>query len=134
MTLDDLKMCRTYANAIRSIEESIERLRSEMERTTQVLSLAPAHSGSKDKIAEQVRRMEELEIARAREIADMEAYIDRCRVWLSGIPEQQAEILRLRYMEGKKWEEISDITHYGIRHCHKIHDKALEKMAHNGTF
>ncbi len=128
MTLDDLKMCRTYANAIRSIEESIERLRSEMERTTQVLSLAPAHSGSKDKIAEQVRRMEELEIARAREIADMEAYIDRCRVWLSTIPEQQALILSLRYIEGLEWEDIARVSHYSKGHCTKIHTAAKKRL------
>ena len=134
MTIDDLKMCSTYRYAIQSLDESIARLRSEMERVTQVLSHAPAHSGNRDKLAEQMRRLEELETARAREVADMEEHIDRCRVWLSTIPEQQARILSMRYMDGKKWDEISRLTHYGKRHCYKIHDRALEKMAHNGTW
>lgn len=129
MTLDDLKLVRTYNYAIASIDESIERLRSEMERMTQTLSHAPAHTDCRDKLAEQIRRLMELETARAREVADREEHIGRCRVWLDTIPEQQAKILRLRYMDGLKWEDIADKAGYTKHHCYKIHKAALSRLS-----
>lgn len=128
MTLDDLKMVKTYKYSIRSIEESIERLRSDMERITQVLSHAPAHAESRDKLAYQIQRMQELEAARAHEVADMEEHIDRCRTWLTTIPEQQAKILEFRYMDGLEWEDVAKKARYSESHCYKIHKRAVEKM------
>ena len=132
MTIDDLKMVQTYKYAIRSIEDTIERLRSEMERATQTLSHAPAHTEGRDKLAYQVQRMLELETARAREVADMEEHIDRCRVWLCTIPEQQAKILQLRYMDGLKWEEVAEKSGYDKRYCHKIHNAAMVRLIGRG--
>ena len=105
MTIDDLKMCSTYRYAIQSLDESIARLRSEMERVTQVLSHAPAHSGNRDKLAEQMRRLEELETARAREVAGMEEHIDRCRVWPTHgpvLPKNKWKVIR--------WQQGSRIS------------------------
>jgi len=128
MTLDDFKLCSTYRTAIARIEESIKRLRSEMERATQILSQAPGRSGTSDKLAMQIQRMQELEAARAHEVADMEEHIDRCRVWLSTIPEQQARIMQLRYIDGLKWEKVADKAGYTKHHCYKIHEAAISKM------
>lgn len=131
MTLDDFKMCSEYRRKIASIDESIIRLRSEMERVTQVLSHAPAHSGNRDKMAEQMRRLEELETARAREVADLEEHIDQCRIWLSNIPEQQAQIMQYKYLDGLSWNEVARKAHYSVGHCTKIHTAAKKKMRNN---
>lgn len=128
MTFDELKMCSVYRQSIRSIEDSIERLRSDMERVTQVLSHAPAHTGNQDKLAEQVRFMVELEAARAAKVVEMENHIDKCRVWLSTIPSQQAAVLTCRYIDGMKWAEVARKTGYSKHHCYKIRDAALKKL------
>lgn len=38
---------------------------------------------------------------------------------------QQAEVLMLRYIDGKSWTEISDIMHYSTRHITRLHGRAL---------
>lgn len=128
MTIADLELCNEYRKRKESIEESIIRLRSEMERVTQVLSHAPAHSGNKDKLAEQMRRLEELETARACEAANLEEHIDRCRIWLRTIPEQQALIMGYRYLDGLEWEQVAKKAHYSMGHCTKIHTAAKKRL------
>ena len=67
---------------------------------------------------EKVRRREEIE----KVIKDMEN-------------DNEREVLRLRYIDGKKWEEICIEMGYSWKHIHRIHSSALMniKMTLNDT-
>lgn len=48
---------------------------------------------------------------------------------ISGLGDgDESEIIRMRYIEGKKWEEISKKTEYTTRQVHNIHGKALKNI------
>lgn len=134
MTLEDLQKCARYRIEIKRIEESIESLRSDMERVTQALSLAPARTGDGDSLAAKVAQIIELERERLEAKAAMEAHIDRCENWLLTIPEQQANVLRAREMEreesGKKksWSYVSKVARYSVSHCRLIYASARKKL------
>ena len=40
-----------------------------------------------------------------------------------------AKVLTLRYVDGKRWEEIACVTNYSFRHVTRIHGKALNAFA-----
>lgn len=67
---------------------------------------------------EKVRRREEIE----KSIKDMQ-------------DDNEREVLRLRYIDGKKWEEICIEMGYSWKHIHRIHSSALMniKMTLNDT-
>lgn len=41
----------------------------------------------------------------------------------------EKEVLRLRYIEGKIWNEIANQAGYSVGNIHRIHKKALERIA-----
>lgn len=41
------------------------------------------------------------------------------------------EVLTMRYIFGKRWEEIARRLNYSVSHIYRIHDRALEKMRVN---
>lgn len=38
------------------------------------------------------------------------------------------ELLELRYLHYRKWEDIAHIMHYSLRRVHQLHGRALEKL------
>lgn len=70
-------------------------------------------------------------------IADIESLVDvkrRIRTAIDCLdrPEEKT-VLRLRYLCGKKWEEICVQMNYSWKHIHRIHRNALKNMTHNDT-
>ena len=39
------------------------------------------------------------------------------------------EILRMRYMQCKTWEQIGEALCYDVRYCSGLHNKALDMIA-----
>ena len=42
---------------------------------------------------------------------------------------KQAEVLTLRYIDGKSWSEIAEAMHYTTRHITRLHGRALVAFA-----
>ena len=64
--------------------------------------------------------------------SDIDALVDLKRDivrTIKGIenPEYQT-LLELRYLCFKRWEEISVVMNYNLRHIYRLHDEALEKV------
>ena len=63
---------------------------------------------------------------------DIDALVDLKRDIMRTIkgienPEYQT-LLELRYLCFKRWEEISVVMNYNLRHIYRLHDEALEKV------
>lgn len=57
------------------------------------------------------------------QLAQTMAEIERA---VEGLPDGNGkQLLRLRYIEGKKWSDISEEMCYSEQHLHRIHQKAL---------
>ena len=74
----------------------------------------------RENIETSLKRIEELE-AQKREIH---------RIIPSITNPSYKQILHKRYVQGKKWEEISEELHYEIQHIHRLHKKAVVEV-HN---
>lgn len=122
-----LKECGKYRAALARSDERIARLRSEMERVTQALSRVPAHGETRDRLAAQMAELLAIEAERAEQVVRLERRLTSVEEWLLTLPEQQATILRLRYIEGLSWKGVAGRAHYSIRHCVKIHKAALQR-------
>jgi DNA-directed RNA polymerase specialized sigma subunit len=42
--------------------------------------------------------------------------------------DRERELLRLRYIKLRTWEEIADALMYDVRHIHRIHGEALQSV------
>lgn len=58
----------------------------------------------------------------AQQMAEIERAISRIS------DKKESELLRLRYIDGKKWSEIAEEMLYSEQHIHRIHQKAIEKL------
>ncbi|MCL2817173.1 MAG: hypothetical protein FWD39_02145 [Clostridiales bacterium] len=47
---------------------------------------------------------------------------------IEGLPSLERRLLRLRYVEGNSWEEISLTMSYSMPHIWRLHDKILKKI------
>lgn len=130
ITYEDLRVCHALVREGLDIRERMARLRSLAEWCTS--TLRPT-GGGKGETGDRVSKM-------AAEIADMEAhalrkaeaYLAHARMVDQAIGElsdgKQRMILRLRYLDGLTWEEVSLRTNYSERWVRKLHQKALEAL------
>jgi DNA-directed RNA polymerase specialized sigma subunit len=110
--------------------DEIQQLRAMAERSTGTYS-ATRHGGTpqRSKVETALVRIDELErlvnaniddlVSAKQEIHDAIKRVDK--------PEERM-LLQLRYLNGKKWEEIAVEMNYSWQHTHKIHAKALDKI------
>lgn len=52
---------------------------------------------------------------------------------ISSLEPAERVLMRLRYIDGKDWDEIAVELHYSYRHTVRLHGIILQKMAHNVT-
>ena len=134
MTHKDLQACREIRGEIETIKERIDRLRSQAERMSRPLSLAPGGGQADDALAVYAARLDELERQLAEKVIKLEEQLQACEDWICTLPAQQAKVMRLRYIEGLRWRQVARRAHYSRQHCTKIHKAVLEKMRTNASF
>jgi len=130
MTKEKLMQYRSIKTEIKQLQEKIQELE---ERKTsiksQIITDMPTGGESLDLLTiitiieetQEKLRNKEIELLKVmneiEEIIDsLENSEDRC-------------ILRARYIECKKWEEICVELNYSWRHMHRLHSKILDKIA-----
>lgn len=127
MTIQTLKSCRTVRSEIESLSERITRLRSQAERMSRPLSLAPSGGQQRDELAEYAAKLDALERELTGRMISLEEQLREVEEWLSVLPAQQSKVMRLRYVEGKSWDEVSAAADLSTRHCQRIHENASGK-------
>ena len=121
MTIDDLKNVRRQKLRVESLQERIERLRSRAEYTQQQLGECGRSDPTRDRLAEYVAELDELERLLTGEMIALEKQLVFVDAELAKLPENQEKVLRLRYVEGLYWTRIALITNY------------IEKFVHVGV-
>lgn len=51
---------------------------------------------------------------------------------IEGLPEREKYLMRLRYIQGCRWETICYKMNYEWRHIHRLHSNILNQLK-NGT-
>ena len=127
MTQTTLKACWRIDKEIEGIEERILRLQSNAEKTTTRLSASRSGRGTRDVMADYAAELDKLERERVRLIILREKAADKIENWLSTLPDQQARVMRYKYISGMKWRQVAKASDYSERHCKRIHKVALKK-------
>ncbi|HPK26782.1 MAG TPA: hypothetical protein PKZ40_03470 [Anaerolineaceae bacterium] len=127
MTIQDLQACRCIRSEIESLEERILRLRSQAERTTRQLSKTP-RGEQRDYLANYVARLDGLERQLAAKVIALEEHLAGVDRWIEQLPEQQAMVMRARYVEGLKWWQVAIQTSYSMAHCKTINTTIKQKL------
>ena len=107
MTIDDLKNVRRQKLRVEALQERIERLRSRAEYTQQQLGECGRSDPTRDRLAEYVAELDELERQLTGELIALEKQLVFVDAELVKLPENQEKVLRLRYVEGLCCERIS---------------------------
>lgn len=126
---------------LQQIKKLDQRLRRELRNLDKLRSSAEYHSpnfeggcgiGSGDKLSESVSRIIEQE-ERVQQLTDTytRKYVEIEQAIKSVGNDYQEEVLELRYLHYKKWEEIASIMKYSLENVYKLHGKALQKITLN---
>ena len=118
--IDDLKNVRRQKLRVEALQERIERLRSRAEYTQQQLGECGRCDPTRDRLAEYVAELDGLERQLTGEMIALEKQLVVVDAELAKLPENQEKVLRLRYVEGHKWETISNTMSYSIKQCLRI--------------
>ena len=120
ITIDDLKNVRRQKLRVEALQERIERLRSRAEYTQQQLGECGRSDPTRDRLAEYVAELDELERQLTGEMIALEKQLVVVDAELAKLPENQEKVLRLRYVEGKSWIKVSKEAGYCERQCRRF--------------
>lgn len=129
---DKIKYLRRYRNAICEInrlEDEIAKWRSLAEKVTASLALAPG-GGSSDRIPSAVEHIEECIAKRERELSALCVLRDEIGKAIDTVDDERlARLLRLRYIDNLRIEEIAEQEHIDFRWTQKLLRRGVERMA-----
>lgn len=120
MTTEDLKNVRRQKLRVETLQDRIARLRSRTEYTCRELGETSGGDPTRDQLAEYVAELDALERRLTGEMIALEKQLAAVDAELAKLPAPKETILRLRYCEGLKWEEVAKRANYCERHCRKI--------------
>ena len=130
ITYDDLRYCASLAREAQNIRDSLERIHSLAEYggiKSEVIS--GFGTPLDDRPGEGAAALADMERKAGERIA---AYIGHVACVESAISEvahpDHRAILRLRYVDGLTWEQISERTHFNERWCRRLHDRGLAQI------
>lgn len=132
MTNDDKKKkLKAYIHANEKISDLVDEivvLKSKVEKVTPTLSDMPMGSGMSDKsciIDTYLDMIDDLE----KEVRILRNIRREVEYLISTIDDWTVErIMRLRYIDGLKWEEICVRANYGWTQVHKFHSDGLNSI------
>jgi DNA-directed RNA polymerase specialized sigma24 family protein len=105
---------------VETLQERIERLRSRAEYTQQQLGECGRSDPTRDRLAEYVAELDELERQLTGEMIALEKQLVFVDAELAKLPENQEKVLRLRYVEGLGWKKVASLTGYCERQCRRV--------------
>jgi len=126
MTHDDLKNVRRQRLRVTSLQERIDRLRSRAEYTAQQLGERGQDDSTRDRLAEYVGELDDLERHLTSEVITLEHVMQSVDRELAELPENQEVILRLRYHKGLSWRLVASEAGVEERQCYRIHAEFLK--------
>lgn len=114
--LSELEQLRSLEASVQGIDLTRERVQCSRRFGSQVESIANKIIDLEQRINSEIERLLELKIEIRKVLESVEN-------------ETEQLLLRLRYIEYKRWEEIADIIGYEERQVYRIHGAALQKLS-----
>lgn len=127
MKKEELRQYRHLKREIEVIEQEIEGLRTSLLATPK-LDGTPKGNGRPDRMADTVAKIVDLvEVLNKSmwKMINLRADIEDC---ISCLPVDKRLLMRLRYIEGLRWEAICVQMSYSWRQIHYIHNQILKQI------
>lgn len=126
MTHEDLKNVRRQRLRVIGLQERIDCLRSRAEYTAQQLGERGQDDATRDRLAEYVGELDDLEQHLTQETITLEHAVQAVDQGLEALPENQEKVLRLRYCEGLPWKLVGSRAGYSASHCRNVNTQFVK--------
>ena len=126
----DKQQLRQYRRLIREIDRRENEKRRILDRylSPPQLTGMPASHGSPDRIATVVAQRDRYQRIIDSLLDELNALREWIEATIASLPSADRELIRMRYIDGMRWEEISVELGYSYRHTHRQHGRILEKI------
>ena len=131
ITYEDLRICNSLSREATNIKDRMRYLRALAESCNSSFDKPETHAkGSvSDRVGDGASSLADLQ---AQADAQIEAFLDHVWVVEQAVmliaDANEREIIRLRYVDGMIWDQISTKTHYSIDWCFELHRRGLRAM------
>ena len=124
----ELRQYRALLAEIALLEEEQRRI-AEGALSAVALTGMPKGSGTADDTGRLAARLADLAYTIAAKLEEAIAVRLRIERAIAGLDGQERVLMRLRYIEGKTWEEIAVAMRYHYRHVLRLHERILQGLA-----
>lgn len=120
ITRDELRDCASLAREVDRLKEQILRLRARIEGGSLQL-VKTTGKGDADPVGTAVSKIDELCERLGGELSRYLELSNRVDAEISGVDSVvQRVILRLRYVDGLRWRDVSEKAHFSVRWCREL--------------
>lgn len=129
ITKEELKEHYRLKQETVELEEMIEKLQLQAQSVGATrITGAPAGSGSSDKIADNLSRIEKLIQCYQQKIEKLLIQQKRIEDEIESLPANERLLMRYRYIDGLEWVDVAANMNYSWKQTHRIHARALAKL------
>lgn len=131
MTKERLRRYRDIKREAKQIKEQLEEVESRLysPKGQQLTGMPSAPSPGGSTITESlIERHAQLVQHYREQLARLEEEQLAVETAIESLPPTARTILRYRYIDGLKWEEVCVLMHYSWTQTHEIHGRALEQL------
>ena len=129
ITKEELQDHIFISDEVKELQKSLEELEEQRYLISAVkIKGAPAGTGSADKIANNIAKLEQLEEYYTNKLNEKLSQLKRVEDAIERLPARERLLVRYRYINGYDWINIAAKMNYSWKQTHRIHAKALEKL------
>ena len=130
ITKEELKEHIRLKQEIADLKENIEKLRLQAQSISATrITGAPAGSGSPDKIADNLARVDNLIQHYQQKIERLLIQQKRIEEAIESLPANERLLMRYRYIDGLDWIDVAANMNYSWQWMHKMHARILKKLS-----
>ncbi len=129
MTKQQLQEYKWLQKNIQQLEEKLLELETESTRMTQRISHGPMGSQRKDKMADMVSKIIDVQNCIDQQLVKAYHLMEEIEKSIEILPERERYLIRSRYINGMNWEKICEDMSYSWKQTHRIHSEALKILA-----
>ena len=118
---------------IEKLEEKLLEIDTQLRRVTARYTLVVTKGGTRDILGELIAKKIAVEEEINKQLQYSYELLRKIENAIKVLPQREQYLIRARYIEGKKWEEICVEMHYSWPQIHRIHRKALDKLKKHDT-
>jgi len=133
MTKYELMQYRWILKNIEKLEEKLLEIDTQLRRVTARYTLVVTKGGTRDILGELIAKKIAVEEEINKKLQYSYELLRKIENAIKILSQREQYLIRARYIEGKKWEEICVEMHYSWPQIHRIHGKALDKLKKHDT-